>query len=128
MTKDKHRILVVEDNQDILQLYSIILTSRNYEVLGKENSANVDAVIKEFSPSAIVLDMLLAGLSGLDICRQLKNNSATIHIPVIMVSAHSSGREKCMEAGANFFVAKPFEMAELLSTVARAVDPRDQND
>ena len=125
MAKNKPRILVIEDNQDILQLYSIILSSRNYEVLGKENSANADAVIKEFSPSVIILDMLLSGLSGLDICRQLKNDPATSHIPVIMVSAHSSGKEKCMEAGADFYVAKPFEMVEFLSTIARAADQGD---
>jgi DNA-binding response OmpR family regulator len=127
MAKNKPRILVVEDNEDILELYAIILTSRNYEVLGKENSDNVDAAIRNFSPSVIILDMLLSELSGLDICRQLKNNPETTHIPIIMVSAHASGKEKCKEAGADFFVAKPFDMMEFLNTIARAVDFGNQD-
>jgi two-component system, OmpR family, phosphate regulon response regulator PhoB len=127
MAKNKPRILVIEDNQDILQLYSIILSSRNYEVLGKENFADADAVIKDFSPSVIILDMLLSGVSGLDICRRLKSNPSTSHIPVIMVSAHSSGKEKCMDAGADFYVAKPFEMVEFLSTIERAVNSSDKD-
>jgi CheY-like chemotaxis protein len=127
MQKNNPRILIVEDNPDILELYSIMLGHDNYEILGKNRGEEIESVIGNFSPDVIVLDMLLAGLDGLDVCKQVKNDPSTRHIPVIMVSAHASGLERSAEAGAEFFIAKPFKMATFLDTISRAINLRDQN-
>jgi len=121
MSKDLPRVLIIDDNADILELYTILLAHKNYQVLGKNSGEEIVQVIRDFSPHVIILDMLLSGLDGLTVCKQLKENSSTTKIPIIMVSAHASGREKSAEARADFFVAKPFEMSEFLDTISRAV-------
>ncbi|HLY68378.1 MAG TPA: response regulator [Puia sp.] len=126
MTISNSRILIVEDNPDILELYSIMLRHNNYEVLGRDHIAEIKPVIRNYLPQVIILDMLLSGLDGLDICRQIKDDPTTRHIPVVMVSAHSSGLEKSVEVGADFFLAKPFDMAAFLDTISRAIDLRKQ--
>ncbi|HEX4373313.1 MAG TPA: response regulator [Puia sp.] len=127
MQKNNPRILVVEDNPDILELYTIMLGHNNYQILGKNRAEEIEPVIRNFSPDVIVLDMLLAGVDGLDVCKQIKDDPSTRHIPVIMVSAHASGLERSAEAGAEFFIAKPFEMATFLNTISRAINLKDQN-
>jgi DNA-binding response OmpR family regulator len=127
MEKRNPRILIVEDNPDILELYMIMLRHNNYEVLGKDSGEEIEPVIRNFVPDLIILDMLLSGLDGLNVCKQIKHDSSTNHIPVIMVSAHASGLEKSTEAGADFFIAKPFDMATFLNTVSRAINLRNQN-
>lgn len=126
MQKNNPRILVVEDNPDILELYTIMLGQNNYEVLGKDSAEEIKPVIKNFLPDVIVLDMLLSGLDGPDVCKQIKDDTLTSHIPVIMVSAHTSGVEKSTEAGADFFLAKPFDMATFLNTVSSAINLKNQ--
>jgi DNA-binding response OmpR family regulator len=127
MQKNNPRILVVEDNPDILELYTIMLRHNNYQVLGKNSAEEIEPVIKNFLPDVIVLDMLLAGLDGLNVCKQIKDDPSIANIPVIMISAHASGKERSAEAGADFFIAKPFDMETFLNTVSRAINLRNQN-
>jgi CheY-like chemotaxis protein len=127
MEKSNPRILIVEDNPDILELYTIMLRHNNYHVLGKDSGEEIEPVIKNFLPDAIVLDMLLSGLDGLNVCKQIKDDPSISHIPVIMVSAHASGLEKSVEAGAEFFIAKPFDMATFLNTLSHALNLRSEN-
>jgi DNA-binding response OmpR family regulator len=127
MQKNNPRILIVEDNPDILELYTIMLEHNNYEVLGKDSGKEIEPVIRDFLPDVIILDMLLSGLDGLNVCKQIKDDSLTNHIPVIMVSAHAAGLEKSTEAGADFFIAKPFDMATFLNIISRAIDLREQS-
>ena len=65
--------------------------------------------------------MLLSGADGREICMKLKANPDFAQIPIIMISAHPEARQKCLEAGANYFVEKPFEMNEILEMVATAL-------
>jgi DNA-binding response OmpR family regulator len=127
MQKNNPRVLIVEDNPDILELYSIMLGRYNYQVLGKDSGEEIEPVIMNFLPDVIVLDMLLAGLDGLNVCKQIKDDPSISHIPVIMISAHAGGLEKSTEAGADFFIAKPFDMETFLNTVSRAINLRNQN-
>jgi DNA-binding response OmpR family regulator len=127
MEKNNPRILIVEDNPDILELYTIMLGHNNYEVMGKNSGEEIEPIIRNFLPDLIILDMLLAGLDGLKVCKQIKDDPSTRHIPVIMVSAHASGLEKSVEAGADSFVAKPFDMDTFLNTVSKSINLKNQN-
>jgi two-component system phosphate regulon response regulator PhoB len=127
MEKNNSRILVVEDNPDILELYTVMLGHNNYQVLGKNSTEEIEPVIGNFLPDVIVLDMLLAGLDGLNVCKQIKDDPSTGNIPGIMISAHASGGERSAEAGADFFIAKPFDMETFLYIVSRAINLRNQN-
>jgi DNA-binding response OmpR family regulator len=122
MTKEKNHILVIEDNEDILMMIEMMLVHQNYRVSKKADGDNVESFIKKIQPDVILMDMLLSGVDGTLVCKQIKENPSTQHIPVIMISALSQGQEKSGEAGADFFLAKPFEMEDLLTITAEAFD------
>jgi|SRR5580704_230855 DNA-binding response OmpR family regulator len=120
MENAKNHILIIEDNEDILMMLEMMLVNQNYQVSKKADGDNLELFIKETKPDVILMDMLLSGVDGTLVCKQVKENSFTQHIPVIMISALSQGREKSEEAGADFFLAKPFEMEDLLAIAAEA--------
>ena len=73
------------------------------------------------------MDMLLSGVNGTDICAELKENSSTSHIPVMMISAHPNAKEICLQAGADEFISKPFDMQDILSKISKLVNPQEKN-
>jgi CheY-like chemotaxis protein len=120
MEKAKNHILVIEDNEDILIMIEIMLSNKGYRVSKKEDGYNLKSYIKQIQPNVILMDLLLSGVDGTQVCKQIKEDPSTQKIPVIMISALTQGREKCKEVGADFFLAKPFEMEDLLTIVAEA--------
>ena len=64
------------------------------------------------------MDMLLSGIDGTDICRQLKLDKETSSIPILMFSAHPTARETCLAAGADDFISKPFEMNDMMERIS----------
>jgi|HubBroStandDraft_5_1064220.scaffolds.fasta_scaffold673997_2 DNA-binding response OmpR family regulator len=120
MEKRKNHILIIEDNEDILLMLEMMLVNQHYRVSKKADGENLELFIKETQPDVILMDMLLSGVDGTLVCKQVKENSSTKHIPVIMISALSQGRERSEEVGADFFLAKPFEMEDLLTIAAEA--------
>ena len=120
MSVEQLHILVIDDNADILYMLQAMLKHKGYKVSIKENTTGIEAYVVELNPGLILMDMLLSGADGRELCRQFKLNEAIAAIPVIMLSAHPQARVECIAAGADFFVEKPFEMQELLKTVAAA--------
>lgn len=120
MEKEKNHILIIEDNEDILMMLEMMLVNQNYRVSKKADGGNVELFIKETQPDVILMDMLLSGVDGTLVCKLVKEDLSTKHIPVIMISALSQGQEKSEEVGADFFLAKPFEMEDLLAIAAEA--------
>jgi DNA-binding response OmpR family regulator len=111
---------VIDDNVDILYMLQAMLKHKGYKVSIKENTTGIEAFVVALNPGLILMDMLLSGADGRELCRQFKLNNAIAAIPVIMLSAHPQARVECIAAGADFFVEKPFEMQELLKTVVAA--------
>lgn len=113
MTK---RILVVEDDQDILSLIEWHLKAEGYQPLTeKDGQQGLDVALRE-KPDLIVLDLMLPSLDGLQICKMLKKNEATEHIPVIMLTAKGEEIDRIIgfELGADDYMVKPFSPRELL--------------
>lgn len=110
-------ILVIEDDPDIGLMLKMMLEYKKYLVTVSERPEFVNEIIQKTHLDLIIIDMLLSGTNGTDICVDLKQNAATSHLPVIMISAHPNAREACLEAGADDFIEKPFEMDILLSKV-----------
>jgi DNA-binding response OmpR family regulator len=111
------KILVVDDDLDILVVMEILLTMKGFEV---DVTAKWDSTfdkIKSFSPDLILLDILISGNDGRVLCKQLKGQDDTKHIPIIMFSAHPSAALTIHEYGANDFIAKPFDVTDLLNKV-----------
>lgn len=115
------KVLVVDDNPDILHLVQIILKNNGFEVLASPQGDDVLDKTEKFSPQVILLDVFLSGYDGRDICRQLKQNSKTKDIPVIMFSAHTRKEEIIRDCNADDFIAKPFEVSELIQKLNRRV-------
>lgn len=114
MTK---KILVVDDDEGIIDAISLILESEGYTIqtiLKAEETLNRAIT---FKPDLILLDILMSGIDGRDVCRLLKQETTTKNIPVIMVSAHPNAAQSALQAGANDFLPKPFEVDDLLQKI-----------
>ena len=112
------RILVVDDDTDILSVMETLLTMKGFEVEVTAKGENTIPKINSFKPDLILLDVLISGYDGRTICKQIKSNKATQHIPVIMFSAHPGAAATITDYGANDFIAKPFDVSHLLKKVS----------
>lgn len=117
-----NKILVIDDDEGILSAFELVLTEAGYEVATLEkNGEFVKQQINKNRPNLIILDVLLSGSDGRHICKELKNSAATRQIPIIMVSAHPDAKKTSLDAGADEFLAKPFEIDHLLELVERYI-------
>src|SRR4051794_27336484 len=109
------RILVVDDDVSILDSLRLLLEDEGYDVAtSAKNGDIVDALIKSEPPDLIILDILLSGHDGSVICKRLKSQDETKGIPIVLISAHPNARAMSLDAGADSFLAKPFDVDELL--------------
>jgi DNA-binding response OmpR family regulator len=115
------RILLIEDEGNILEAIGFILSRAGWEVQGHGNGATALDAVARMRPDMIVLDVMLPGLSGLEILRALRHNPETLAVPVLMLTAkgQTKDREIALEMGADAYLTKPFSNADLLATVAR---------
>jgi DNA-binding response OmpR family regulator len=112
------RILVVDDDTDILDLLEAILDYEGY-LVHTSPSGSIFQHIQRALPDLILLDVLLSEKDGRVLCRQLKINALTKDIPVILFSAHVKKEPALRESHADDFLAKPFDIQELLEVVRR---------
>jgi CheY-like chemotaxis protein len=111
-------ILVADDDPAIGDMLREMLEDAGYEVQTQVDGHAVQ-LMQEPLPDLLVLDVRLSGMDGRTICRQLKSQEATRHLPIILLSAHKDTPQIAREAGADDFLAKPFEMGELLALVTK---------
>lgn len=113
------RILVVDDDPDIRTMIKIMLEFKGYSVVAIERGETSEELLLTKKFGLVVMDMLLSGMNGVDICRRIKQNGSLSHIPIVMISAHPNAKAICLEAGADDFIAKPFDMQEILTVIGR---------
>jgi len=123
MRSKQKKILVVDDEPDILEFLQELLEGEGYTVAIADKAEYVEKLHIDGLPDLILIDVLLSGKDGRKIVKQLKSQEATRHVPVIMFSAHPSVEETVKVAGADDFVAKPFELDEVLAKIAKHVLP-----
>ncbi len=113
-------ILVVDDDVDILGAIEAMLEDVGYAVKTTEKADYAEALPDGNGglPNLIILDVLLSGKDGRLICRKLKSQPETRHIPIVMISAHPDAAQSVAEVGADAFLAKPFDIDDLLDIVA----------
>ena len=128
------RILVAEDEPDVLSLISSNLVSAGFNVIKAENGLVALNQAKETLPSLIVLDLMLPELSGLEVCKLLKKEPQTAQIPIIMLTAKAEEVDRIvgLELGADDYLTKPFSPRELVlrvkSVIRRAAGTTEPND
>ena len=115
MKKTKN-ILIVDDEKDILELIKFNISNNGYNCFCAENGEAAIKLAKNKIPDLIILDLMLPGIDGLDICRILKNNKETENIPILMLTAKTSDENiiEGLEVGADDYLTKPFEPKELI--------------
>lgn len=115
----RSRIVAIEDEPDILEVIQYNLRREGYEVLGVENGEEGLNLVRKELPDLVLLDLMLPGMDGLEVCRRLKYEAATRGIPVIMVTAKGEESDVVLglEVGADDYLTKPFGPRELVARV-----------
>ena len=124
-------ILCIDDEQNILDLITFNLEAAGYTTIAATTAAEGLSIAFDQSPAAILLDLMLPDIDGLEVCRRLKESSATSSIPIIMLTAKDSDVDKVLglELGADDYMTKPFSVRELVARVKallrRSASPED---
>lgn len=111
------RVLVIDDDPDIGRMIKMLLEYKGYSVTVLDRTEQAADIIRNNGVNVVIMDMLLSGTNGIDVCTRFKKDSTIAHVPVIMISAHPDAKKICLQAGADDFLAKPFDMEEILSTI-----------
>jgi len=117
MTKDK--VLIIDDEEHIVELIRYNLENAGYDAVEAYNGVDgIKAAINE-KPTLILLDVMLPMMDGLEVCRKLRKDDTTKHIPIIMLTAKSEEIDKILglELGADDYITKPFSVRELLARI-----------
>jgi|SRR6185369_17376497 len=114
-------ILIIDDDESILDAVSLLLSDFGYLVDTISHGEEARVKVPELLPNIILLDVLMSGVDGRDICKSLKQDEKTKHIPIIMLSAHPGVSKNMSEYGADGFLSKPFEIDDLLKTIEKFV-------
>jgi CheY-like chemotaxis protein len=118
------RILIVEDDKDVASVFGMILKQAGFEVQVVNTGVAALNILAEKLPSAVVLDLMLPDMNGLDLARYVRKNEAPDqHIPVVVVSGATAGFQmnKALEAGADQFLGKPVGVDELLEAFTQLI-------
>ena len=113
---NKQKILIVDDDENIANLISLYLTKECYETRIEHDGQSALDAFKEYAPNLILLDIMLPGLDGYEVCREIRRESK---VPIIMLSAKTEVFDKVLglELGADDYIIKPFDSKELVARV-----------
>lgn len=119
------RIMVIDDNREILTLLTFMLSRRGYIVDTAPDALTALAKLESAIPDLFILDIMMPGMNGLELCRQLRVRDETAQVPIIICSADANKQTKEMgfAAGAVDYIVKPVRNTEILMRVARALEP-----
>jgi phosphate regulon transcriptional regulator PhoB len=125
------KVLVIDDEKDIVSLLRYHLEKAGFQCLEGMDGAIALRLVREHHPDLLILDLMLPGLDGLEICRQLRQDAATARLPILMLTAKAEEVDRVvgLEVGADDYVVKPFSPRELVARVKailrRAQEPAD---
>ena len=127
----KETILIVEDEKDIVKMLEYNLKKEGLQTLSACNGEDALDMAARQCPDLVILDLMLPGMDGLEVCKNLKGNTKTASIPVIMLTAKSQESDKIvgLELGADDYITKPFSPRELIArikAVLRRVKEKDK--
>ena len=115
------KVLIIDDDPDVRTVMNVLMKKQGYEVETAFSKEDALSKLEDFQPSVILLDVLLSGTDGRELCRELKQNEEMKNIPVIMVSAHPGAAENINSYGADDFVSKPIDTASLMRKVEQLI-------
>jgi DNA-binding response OmpR family regulator len=115
------KVLIVDDDPDVRAVMNILMQKHGYQVETAFDKEDALIKLEDFQPSVILLDVLLSGTDGRELCREIKANKEMKNVPVIMVSAHPGAAENIDSYGADDFISKPIDTLILLEKVERLI-------
>jgi DNA-binding response OmpR family regulator len=118
-------ILVVDDDPDIGIMLKMMLEFKGYDVTLLNRADKTYEILDNNNIDLVILDMLIAGDNGTDVCAAIRKLESATELPVMMISALPDARQSCLQAGANEFLSKPFEMQDLLGKVKELIEGRE---
>ncbi len=122
------KILIVEDESDLIKLLKYNLEKEGFRVSYATDGSIALAEVRRDPPDLVILDLMLPGLDGLEVCRQLRRSDKFARIPVLMLSARSEEADRIvgLELGADDYVTKPFSMREVVARVRALLRRNEQ--
>jgi two-component system, OmpR family, alkaline phosphatase synthesis response regulator PhoP len=113
------KILIVDDEEHIRELISFNLKNNGYEIVTSDNGNEAIRIIEDENINLVILDLMLPGIDGYEVCKKIRYDSKTSHIPIIMLTAKSEELDKILglELGADDYMTKPFSVRELMARV-----------
>lgn len=117
----RKKVLIFDDDQDLLDICSLILRQKNFEIYTRENCADILHQVEVFAPGVIIMDCRIPDIGGIKAVQLLKKDDRFRHIPVILFSGNNNIADQAKEAGAEFYLNKPFDIVDLETVVANAV-------
>ena len=113
------KILIVEDEQDLIKLLKYNLEKEGFKVANTSDGSLALAEIRRDAPDLVMLDLMLPGMDGLEVCRQIRRHDKYAAIPILMLTARGEEADRVvgLEIGADDYVTKPFSMRELIARV-----------
>lgn len=123
MTGENRKILIVDDNPRSVEMLQIILEEEQFTVISAYNGEEGLEKIKSEKPDLVILDVMLPGIDGYQVCEAAKNDVEVSDIPIIMLTGKDQGDDfdKAMEKKADWYVVKPYNIEHLLRTIKKLI-------
>ena len=115
------KVLIFDDDTDIWELCSLILKVKGYHTIGETTCVNVIDKVRTTNPDVILMDNWIPDIGGIAATQLLKRDPATKHIPVIFFTANNNVEKLSQEAGADYFLEKPFDLNHFVGMVSKAM-------
>lgn len=119
------RILVIDNDQDLLEAVETALVIENYYVQTNPFVEDIFVLIRDSKPDLILIDYLLYGINGGELCRLIKSEPKTSHLPVIIFSAYPRVIQSLGNYGCDAFISKPFELDSFMQTIKDCILKKD---
>lgn len=116
-----NKVLLIDDDLDMLEVMESTLTYYGYEVIKSTYTDDIFAMVHVHQPDLVILDYLIAGINGGELCAALKRNEATKPLPVIIISAYERIIQSLGNYGCDAFISKPFDMTHLLNVIQKTI-------
>ena len=118
------KVLIIDDDPDVRLIMNTLMKKQGYEVETAFDRSDALSKLEEFTSSVILLDVLLSGADGRELCKEIKDNDDLKSVPVIMVSAHPGASENIHSYGADDFISKPINTELLLEKLDKLINEK----
>jgi DNA-binding response OmpR family regulator len=114
-------ILLVDDDPHLIHVLAMFFDIEGYHVLKARDGQQALDLLGEYQPDLVLLDLMMPGISGLDVCKQIRANRKLKHVPVVVFTAADTREEELKKAGADMFIAKPYSLEGLRTAVRELI-------